>query len=99
MPRVHQEEAYHLRDPERHWIHLTHHVFCNKELLRAIKATSKPLVMSTNGGDFECYSKGIFPGVGPVWYNPSGIVNVLSASLLRRSGKFETTYHENSRGS
>ena len=77
----------------------THHVFCNKELLRAIKAVPKPLVMSTNGGEFECNSKGIFPGVGPVWYNPSGIVNVLSASLLRKSGKFETTYHESSCGS
>jgi hypothetical protein len=77
----------------------THHVFCNKELLKAIKATSRPLVMDTNGGKFECQSKGIFPGVGPVWYNPSGIVNVLSASLLRKSGKFETSYHESSTGS
>ena len=72
----------------------THHVFCNKLLLKGIRHTDKPLTMRTNAGDFHCHGKGVFPGVGPVWYNPDGIINVLSAGLLEMSDK-----HSISRGS
>ena len=49
--------------------------------------------MNTNAGEFHCHGKGIFPGVGPIWYNPEGVVNVLSAGLLEMSGKYEITKH------
>ena len=73
----------------------THNVLINDKLFTGpTKKASRPLIMSTNGGEFECSDKGIFPGIGPVWFNPNGIINVLSASKIRKSGKFSTTYHE-----
>ena len=77
----------------------THHIFTDKGLLRNVKTTSEPLIMETNGGDFMCMSKGIFPGVGPVWYNPEGIINVLSASKIRKTQKFQTSYYEDDESS
>ena len=71
----------------------THHVFCNPSLLKDIRHSDKPLTMNTNAGDFVCHGKGIFPGIGRVWYNPDGIINVLSGGLLEGSDKLEVTKH------
>ena len=78
----------------------THNVLINDKLFTGpTKKAPRPLIMSTNGGEFECTDKGTFPGIGPAWFNPNGIINVLSASKIRKSGKFITTYHEDERGS
>ena len=59
----------------------THHVFCNPSLLKDIRHSDKPLTINTNAGDFNCPGKGVFPGIGRVWYNPEGI----QRSLCRTS--------------
>ena len=69
----------------------THHAFCNSNLLKDIRHSDKPLTMNTNAGDFVCHGKGTFPGIGRVWYNPNGIINVLSGGLLEGNDKLEVT--------
>ena len=70
----------------------THHVFCDASLLTNIREESKPLTMTTNAGSFACNASGIFPGLGRVWLNPDGIVNVMSISKLSKDDRFKVQF-------
>ena len=73
-------------DPD--WILLdsqsTISVFRNPALLTNIRTSSAPLRALTNGGHQDSTLVGDFPNLGPVWFNPESIANILSLAEVRR---------------
>ena len=55
-------------------------VFCNPSYLSNIRPSPRILHARTNGGHQDSSLIGDFPNLGPVWYNPASIANILSLS-------------------
>ena len=55
-------------------------VFCNPSYLSNIRPSPRVLHARTNGGHQDSRLIGDFPNLGPVWYNPASIANILSLS-------------------
>lgn len=59
-------------------------VFCNPAMLTNIRPSPHVLRAVTNGGHQDSSMLGDFPNLGPVWYNPKSIANILSLSEVRK---------------
>ena len=72
----------HYIDPN--WILLdsqsTISVFNNPKMLSNIRDSGRVLWALTNGGHQDSSQIGDFPNLGPVWFNPHSIANILSLS-------------------
>jgi Zinc knuckle len=81
----------------RSWIILdngsTVDIFSNKKLLNNIRQVKQSIKIRCNSGSSVTNMMGDLPGYGPVWYNPSGIANILSLSKVAE--KFQITYNNN----
>lgn len=60
----------------------TAHVYSNGELLTNIREVTGSLTIHTQTGKGITKMKGDVIGVGPVWYHPGGIANILSLALI-----------------
>ena len=70
-----------------------HHLFNESSILKDIMEVAGQLTTKTNGGKIITKKKGVFPGVGRVWFNPGAIINILSLDSLNRTGRYNITYH------
>jgi Reverse transcriptase (RNA-dependent DNA polymerase) len=74
----------------RDWILLdnqsTVDVFCNKKLLSNIREHSKSMDIHCNAGVSTTNLIGELRGYGTVWYNPTGIANILSLAKAQERG-------------
>ena len=61
-------------------------VFCNKKLLTNIREHSKTLDIHCNAGVTSTNLIGKLRGYGTVWYNPTGIANILSLAKATDHG-------------
>jgi hypothetical protein len=59
-------------------------VFMNPALLSNIRPSSHALRALTNGGHQDSHHIGDFPVLGPVWYNPNSIANILALASVRK---------------
>jgi hypothetical protein len=59
-------------------------VFNNAALLSNIRATSQPIRAITNGGHQDSHLVGDFPNLGPVYFNPDSIANILSLAAVAK---------------
>jgi hypothetical protein len=59
-------------------------VFRNASMLTNIRPSEQVLRAITNGGSQTSNLIGDFPNLGPVWYNPESIANILSLAEVRR---------------
>jgi len=60
-------------------------VFSNKALLRNVKETDRSMSIMCNAGATTTNMVGEYPGYpGEVWYNPTGIANILSLSDVEK---------------
>jgi hypothetical protein len=59
-------------------------VFMNPSMLTNIRTSPHPLRAITNGGHQDSHMIGDFPVLGPVWFNPASIANILSFSAVRK---------------
>jgi hypothetical protein len=59
-------------------------VFRNASMLSNIRPSDQVLRAITNGGSQTSHLVGDFPNLGPVWYNPESIANILSLAKVRR---------------
>lgn len=59
-------------------------VFRNPSMLTNIRPSGRVLHARTNGGHQESSLIGDFPNLGPVWYNPDSIANIISLADARR---------------
>ena len=53
-------------------------VFNNPDMLTNVRKSDHTLRALTNGGHQDSSMIGDFPNLGPVWYNPHSIANILS---------------------
>ena len=62
----------------------TLHLFTNGKLLKNIRKAkdNEHITVNTSGGPVTTCLQGDLPGIGPVWYQPDGIANVLSLALV-----------------
>ena len=59
-------------------------IFCNPALLTDIHDVEEPLYLETNGGGYQVSTQmGTVKDIGPVWYNPNSIANILSLAQVR----------------
>jgi hypothetical protein len=65
-------------------------VFCNPKLLKNIRRTNKVMNIKCNAGVTQTDLIGNLPGYGEVWYNKTGIVNILLFSKVEE--KYRVTY-------
>ena len=59
-------------------------VFKNRQMLSNIRCSGHTLRAMTNGGHQDSNMIGDFPNLGPVWYNPASIANILSLADVRK---------------
>jgi hypothetical protein len=60
----------------------TVNVFSNPRMLRNIRPAKTTMNINCNAGVTRTKLIGDLPGHGEVWYNPSGIANILSLSKV-----------------
>jgi hypothetical protein len=60
-------------------------IFNNRDLLRDIKPSSRPLAIRSSGGVFHAYHQGHLPNFGPVWYHPDSVANILSMAAVSKT--------------
>ena len=65
----------------------TVHVICNPSFLQNIRETNKNMYIHCNAGVASTNMIGDLTGVGPVWYHPGGIANILSLSRIKRTNR------------
>ena len=58
----------------------TFSIFCNPDLVSNIRPSPTPMRALTNGGCHDSTLIADFPNLGPVWFNPASIANILSLS-------------------
>ncbi|KAI2491042.1 Reverse transcriptase (RNA-dependent DNA polymerase) [Fragilaria crotonensis] len=61
-------------------------VFCNKRMLSNIREHTNAMDIHCNAGITSTKWIGELKGYGTVWYNPSGIANILSLSRVKEHG-------------
>ena len=80
----------------KEWILLdncsTVHVFYNPCFLQNIRTAKKTLHLYTNAGKVILTKEGDVPGLGPVWYHPNGIANVLSFNGVSKTAGYKVEY-------
>ncbi|KAI2502074.1 Reverse transcriptase (RNA-dependent DNA polymerase) [Fragilaria crotonensis] len=59
-------------------------VFRNPDMLTNIRPSDRTLRAVTNGGFQDSTLVGDFPNLGPVWFNPASIANILSLADVRK---------------
>lgn len=78
----------------RSWILLDNQsnldIFCNKDYLINIEASSHIIRAHSNSGTQDTDRQGTLPGYGRVWYNPASIANILSFSNVE--DRYKITY-------
>ncbi len=62
----------------------TESIFKNKNLLTNIRDSESKLTLTTNGGQITSTQLGNLQYIGPVWYNPESIANILSLAQVRK---------------
>jgi hypothetical protein len=86
---LHQNEISD-RPVEYEWILLdnqsTLDVFSNPNLLTNIRESERSMTIHCNAGKTTTSQVGNLDGYGTVWYNPSGIANILSLSCVISNG-------------
>ena len=80
----------------KHWVILdtgsTASIFSNSRLLHDIHEAERPLIVRCNAGTVRLTHQGYFGSYPvPVWYNPSGIANILSKFEVAKH--YEVSYH------
>ena len=68
-------------------------VFANGDLLDDIHEVSDEMVIASNGGSSVTWEMGTLRGYGPVWYDPSGIANIVSLANVMK--KYHVTFDSN----
>ena len=66
-------------------------VFANGNLLEDIHEVDDELVISSNGGTSMTWWMGTLAGYGDVWYDPSGITNIVSLAQVVK--KYHVSYN------
>jgi hypothetical protein len=65
-------------------------VFANRNLLKNIRKSEKPMIIHCTAGVVQTHLIGTLPGYGTVWYHPTGIANILSLARVREAGYIVT---------
>ena len=66
----------------------TVHLFCNPDLMTDIREAPTRLRISSTGGLSYTRLQGSVPGIKEwVWYDPNGIVNILSLARIRKQNR------------
>ena len=60
----------------------TDHIICNSALKSDIGPALEKKTVITNAGKMVVDRKGVFPGVGEVYFHPTAVINVLSLGML-----------------
>jgi hypothetical protein len=68
-------------------------VFKTKSLLKNITNTDRTMTISCNAGKVVTNQVGELSGYGTVWYQPTGIANILSLARVREKG-FKVLYND-----
>ena len=68
----------------------TVNIFCNGALLKNIRTVDTHVTVNCNAGTTQTNQVGDLKGIGPVWYHPEGIANILSMSLIEE--QYPVTY-------
>jgi len=78
----------------KNWIllnnQLTIHYFCNQEMVTSIRDSLTTMTINTNAGNTSTNLQATLPGLGDVWFDNKGMVNVLSLALIE--DKYQITY-------
>jgi hypothetical protein len=64
----------------------THSTFYEKDLVTNIREASHSMTMFTNGGSIVYHQIADLPGYGTVWFNSSGIANIVSLAEAESRG-------------
>ena len=59
-------------------------VFSNSKLVKNIRVTKHKLDINCNAGVVTTNLIADLPGYGTVWFNPNGILNILSLSKMQK---------------